>query len=483
MEESDNTNIIFIDTTLHTHLALLLSHKDTVFHLKNIILVEHQLCFPRIGQIEIHAVKVKRKGCFYHLSDSMFVRSAFNGVKKNWFLSVDVSALVENGQHQQLLLSSGSPKKVACLAITNNALLGPVDNDAMDISPKRVSGLNYSPLPQLENKQDEKEVVPLVSLGVSEHTGKEVVTNLGTDVKSSGNNDTGIPLPSSIPETEDHRYVNNEHPSLQTECEVDRTSKSTHKDDCNACEEGPSISAASVKKQRKSKRKKEDTERDDISKDNIASVDNPLSGSSKRVSRSNNFKVPQVENKLIEKEKSHFGSPLVSDRTGKEIIQNLEKGAKSSGNSDPEIPSPGSVPVAEDHVNNEREVDQSSKRNAKDDCHVREDDPLISVPSAKKKRKSKKKKQDTMKNDTSTENIASVDNTLRVPSKSVSSFNNIQMPQWENTKDEKEESNFANSRVSESMGEIVKKMGKGVKSSTNNDTGIPLLGSTPTITM
>ncbi|OIV98455.1 hypothetical protein TanjilG_16782 [Lupinus angustifolius] len=375
----------------------------------------------------------------------MFVKSAFNGVRKNWFLSVDASALVENGQHRQLL-SSGSANKVACLANTDNALLGPVDN-AMDISPKRVSGLNYSLLPELENKQDEKEEVPLVSLGVSQHTGKEVITNLGRDVKSSGNNDTGIPLPRSVPETKDHHYVNNEHPSLQIGCEVDRTSKSTHKDDSNACEECPSISVASLKKQRKSKRKNEDTERDDISKENIASVDNPLSVSSKRVSRSNNFKVPQVENKLVEKEKDHFGSPCVSDRTG-EVVENLEKGAKSSGNSDPGIPLLGSVPVAEDHVNNESEVDQSNKYNAKDDSHVREDDPSISMRSAKKKRKGKKKKEDTMQNDTSTENIASVDNALRVPSKSVSSFNNIQTPQWENKKDEKQESHFASSCVS-----------------------------------
>ncbi|CAL0333118.1 unnamed protein product [Lupinus luteus] len=478
MAESDNTNIIFIDTSLHTHLALFLSHKDTIFDLKKRIVVEHQLCFPKIGQIEIHAVKVKRKECFYHLSDSMFVRSAFNGVRKNWFLSVDASALVENGQHRQLLLSSGSPNKVACLAVTDNVLLAPVDN-AMDISPKRVSDLNYSLLPQLENKQDENEVVPLVSLGVSEHSGKEVITNLGTDVKSSGNNDTGNPLPRSVPETEDHRYVNNEHPSLQIAHEVDRTSKSTHKDDCNACEEGLSISAVSVKKQRKRKRKKEDTERDDISKENIASVDNPLSVSSKRVSRSNNFKVPQVENKLVEKEISHFGSPFVSDRTRKEVVQNLENGAKSSGNSGPGIPLLGSVPVAEDHVKNESEVYQSSKCNTKDDCHVREDDPSISMPSAKKKRKSKKKKEDTMQDDTSTENIASVDNALRVPSKSVSSFNSIQKPHWENKKDEKQESHFASSCVSKNTGEVVKKLGKGVESSTNNDTGIPLLGSTP----
>ncbi|RVW72633.1 hypothetical protein CK203_050653 [Vitis vinifera] len=46
------------------------------------ILLEHPLCFSSIGKIEIHALKVKRKGFFYHLSDSMFVRSAFDGLKE-----------------------------------------------------------------------------------------------------------------------------------------------------------------------------------------------------------------------------------------------------------------------------------------------------------------------------------------------------------------------------------------------------------------
>ncbi|XP_019438333.1 PREDICTED: uncharacterized protein LOC109344150 isoform X1 [Lupinus angustifolius] len=402
--DCNNTNVVFIDTNIHTHLALLVSLSDTVSLLKKRILVEHPLCFPKIGHIEIHAVKVKRKGCFYHLSDSVLVKSAFNGVSKDWFLSVDASALV-------------------------------------DVSPETISGFNYSPLPPLENKQDEKEV-PFVSPLVSEHTGKEIVEYSGTGVKSSGNNDTIIPLPLSIPETEDHRHANNELSSLQIERELDRTSKSTPKDDYKVHEEVPSISVASVKKRRKSKRKKDDKERDDISKEDIASVDNVLSVASKRVSRSINFKVPQVENKLDEKEKSQFASPRESENTGK-VVKKSGKGVKSSSNNDTGIPLLGSFPETENHdsVNKElrSKLDRSSKGTTKGDYNVHKEDPLTPMPSVKEKWRSKRKKGGIVQDDTSKENIASADNPLSVPSKDVSSLNTFQAPQLESKQDEKED--------------------------------------------
>lgn len=371
----------------------------------------------------------------------MLVRSAFNGASKSWFLSVDASALKEHGQNQQLL-SSGSPNEAACLAIANNALVGPVDN-VVSFPSKGVSGLNcLLQLAELENKQNEKEEVPFVSPCVSEHTGKEAVKNLGAGVKSSGNNDVGVSLPGSIPETKDQHYVNNELSSLHTECEVDRTSKGTTKDDCNVCEDDPSISVTSLKKKRKSKRKREDTMQHDTSKENIPS---------KRVSSFSNFQVPQSENKQDEKGESQFASPSVSKHTEKGVVQNLEKGVKSSGNNGTTM----------------------------DDCNVCEKDPSISVPSVKQKRKSKKKKEHMMRDDTSKENTSSVDNPLSIASKRVSSFSNSQVPQSENKLDEKEESHFASPCVSERTGKIVQNLEKGAKSSCNNDTEISLPGSIP----
>ncbi|CAL8994086.1 unnamed protein product [Prunus brigantina] len=82
---------VFIDTSLGTHLAVTVSHHDTVSALKRRIEYEHQSCFTSVGNFTVEALKVKRKGCFYHLSDSMLVKNAFSGVNKNWFLYADAS--------------------------------------------------------------------------------------------------------------------------------------------------------------------------------------------------------------------------------------------------------------------------------------------------------------------------------------------------------------------------------------------------------
>ncbi|MED6145828.1 hypothetical protein PIB30_028814 [Stylosanthes scabra] len=84
------------------------------------ILSEHPSCFPKLGQIQIHAMKVKRKGYFYHLSDSMFVKSAFYGFNKSWFLSVDASPLGDRGQNE---CSSGSPNQQVLLGNSDNGLI------------------------------------------------------------------------------------------------------------------------------------------------------------------------------------------------------------------------------------------------------------------------------------------------------------------------------------------------------------------------
>ncbi|KAG4923137.1 hypothetical protein JHK87_048677 [Glycine soja] len=255
-----NPNVVFIDTNLDTHLALVVSDLDTVSDLKKSILSEHPLCFPKIGQVQIHGIKVERKGYFYHLTDSMPVRSAFRGINGSWFLSVDVSVLRECSQNEQLF-SHGSPNQVATLGIANNALI-------VGSPSKRVSTFDHFKLPQLENRQNEE--IHVASPCVSKHTGK--------GVKSSADNDLETPLPGSVPETEDHCFVNRELPSLNIECEVDGSGKGI-KDDHNVCEETP---VSSAKKKRKNKRKKEDTAQDDTA------VDNALSFPSKRASGANN---------------------------------------------------------------------------------------------------------------------------------------------------------------------------------------------------
>ncbi|KAL9251753.1 hypothetical protein AKJ16_DCAP12338 [Drosera capensis] len=83
--------VVFVDTSLDTHLVVDVSLADTVSHLKQKLLSEHKNCFPGVGDIKVHALKVKRKAHYYHLSDSMLVHSAFHGVKTNWFLFAEAS--------------------------------------------------------------------------------------------------------------------------------------------------------------------------------------------------------------------------------------------------------------------------------------------------------------------------------------------------------------------------------------------------------
>nr|KYP75730.1 hypothetical protein KK1_019930 [Cajanus cajan] len=352
-----NTNVVFIDTSLDTHLALVVSDLDTVSDLKKSILSEHPLCFPKIGQILIHGIKVKRRGYFYHLSDSMLVRSAFSAgcSNKSWFLSVDAAVLGERAQNEHFVYH-GSPNHVATLGIANNALVA--SHDPLCFPSKKVSTFDNSQLPQLENKLIENGELPVASPSVSEHTGKGAVENLGTGVKLSGNNDVANAFPPSVSETENHCILH-EHPSLNIEGHVDGSGKGI-KDNRTVCEENPLISAPSVKRKRKSKMKKEDTVQNDDSKDNASFVDDPLCFPSKKVSTFDNSQLP--------------------------------------------------------HLNIEGHVDGSGK-GIEDNRTVCEENPLISAPSVKRKRKTMRKKEDTVQDDDSKGNAAFVDNPLSFPSK------------------------------------------------------------------
>ncbi|XP_017418789.1 uncharacterized protein LOC108329203 isoform X2 [Vigna angularis] len=227
-----NTSVVYIHTNLDTRLALLVSDHDTVADLKRSILSEHPLCFPQIGQIQINGIKVMREGHFYHLVDSMPVRSAFTGSLQSWFVSVDATVVRECSQNYQ----------VATLGIVSNALTGRGDN-AIGSPSKGVL--------QLENKLVENVEVPVPSPCVSQHTGKGAGEKLDTGVKSSGEN---IELPGSA-----------------IEYEVDGTDKNIGSV-CVVRKERNSKSVSDSSRKRKGKRKKEDAFRDDTSNVDDASV-------------------------------------------------------------------------------------------------------------------------------------------------------------------------------------------------------------------
>jgi len=386
----------------------------------------------------------------------MVVRSAFIGVNKSWFLSVDVSALKDSRPNEKLL-PHGSLRQVESIGIVNNALVGSGGDNNGIILPCN------SQLQLLENKKNEREGVHVVSPCVSEHTAKEAVANLENGVKILGDNKTAIPLLGSNSKTDDRRHLNNEVPSLHMECEVDGLDKG-NKDDGNVGVEESLMSVQSGKRKRKSKRKREDTVGGDNSKEETPSdrlrvaeqnekdavknlkmvpslnieceVDGPGGGnkddhnvceeppsisvpSAKRRKKSTMKKEATV---VGDKSKEGIPSdhPCVSEHTEKEAVKNLEV-------------------VPNLHV--ECEADGSSERN-KDDRNVCEEVPSISVPSAKRKSKSKKNKKDTVGGDNSKDNIAAVDNPVDCPSERASSFNDFQVPQSRNKQDDKEEVPF-----------------------------------------
>ncbi|CAI0426746.1 unnamed protein product, partial [Linum tenue] len=84
---------VFIDTNLDTRLAVTISSSVTVADLKKKIMDEHPLCFPKLGEIKVDGLKVERRGFYYHLAESMLVTNAFDGLKEDWFVSIEASTV------------------------------------------------------------------------------------------------------------------------------------------------------------------------------------------------------------------------------------------------------------------------------------------------------------------------------------------------------------------------------------------------------
>ncbi|KAL8218878.1 hypothetical protein R6Q57_022251 [Mikania cordata] len=135
-------NTVFLTTSLDTRLATTVSVSDTVSHFKERIILEHRQCFPAMGNIKIHSLKVKRGGVFYHLSDSMPVKSAFGTTKRNWFVSVDASSL-EKDINIQHFDKHKAADPVALLRVTHNhSIDGHHNHEPLSIQPKTIPFVN-----------------------------------------------------------------------------------------------------------------------------------------------------------------------------------------------------------------------------------------------------------------------------------------------------------------------------------------------------
>lgn len=111
----------FVDTSLGTHLAMMISSSDTVADLKKKIVQEHFQLFPGIGEIKVLSLQVKCQGHFYHLPDAMLVFSAYEGSKRHKFLFVDASSSKEHDREQK----SSEPDNTKHIQLDNSDELPP----------------------------------------------------------------------------------------------------------------------------------------------------------------------------------------------------------------------------------------------------------------------------------------------------------------------------------------------------------------------
>ncbi|KAK6229879.1 hypothetical protein QQP08_021182 [Theobroma cacao] len=84
---------VFTDTNLGTHLAMAVSPDTTVGDFQRELERTHCSCFPKLGKIEVYALTVKRKSCFYHLPLSMPIKYAFHHQEGTWFLHIEARTL------------------------------------------------------------------------------------------------------------------------------------------------------------------------------------------------------------------------------------------------------------------------------------------------------------------------------------------------------------------------------------------------------
>ncbi|XP_010440829.1 PREDICTED: uncharacterized protein LOC104724081 [Camelina sativa] len=98
-EDSSSPEIrcVFVETNLDTRLALPIHKDEIISDFKDKLRKEHKQAFPEIGEINVSALKIKRRRKFYHFSESMNVYKAFYGISKNWFMYVD-AVRVEKGE-------------------------------------------------------------------------------------------------------------------------------------------------------------------------------------------------------------------------------------------------------------------------------------------------------------------------------------------------------------------------------------------------
>ncbi|CAE5960290.1 unnamed protein product [Arabidopsis arenosa] len=174
MADSGESRIVFVKTSIDTRLGLLLVSDDSVSAFKDKICKEHEQCFPSVGKITISsALKVNLGGNDYHLSDSMILKKALQGLSNNnWFLSVDVMHVEEKGELQ-----------IGEVALANHDLHVTKNNDPSEVVEKKTrkrkpkSSDKSSKKPSVETPTEAKDVESgegnVTTMGENQHADQE----------------------------------------------------------------------------------------------------------------------------------------------------------------------------------------------------------------------------------------------------------------------------------------------------------------------
>lgn len=119
----------------------------------------------------------------------MFVKSAFDGVKNSWFLCVDASCSVEQGENQNSCIPA-SNNMLTCFGIKNSTSFDRVNLPHEGLPHegplKRASNFDDLSLPPVGSNQNAKEKVPIADKYGSSDSGKEVLEVKDGPIHGSG---------------------------------------------------------------------------------------------------------------------------------------------------------------------------------------------------------------------------------------------------------------------------------------------------------
>ncbi|CAA7405075.1 unnamed protein product [Spirodela intermedia] len=215
---------VFVDTSLGTHVALVVSSDETVAEFKRKVCIEHAACFPSIGDVTVVSIKVRRRATYYHLSDSMLVRTAFSGIKGTWFIQMDVVPTSGHGNGPSSV--DELVRDDSNLELNAHIPAPPSVSDAPLVPCTAVDSFNEKVSKGLTNDSHmdlDSEVVPAPSKGSKRSTDK--AKKIKTKVQLSSSNLKKQVLSAKLEKSAEHREASDDIGQMQASGNVVNSGK------------------------------------------------------------------------------------------------------------------------------------------------------------------------------------------------------------------------------------------------------------------